>query len=321
MRGDQLTSYSAHLEKPSAREALSFMNTKSTSESTTSVMPGTEGLNTSDYKLYLAQTAGEFDYEQKLEEAQEALEATKLAYMEAIEFCDDVEAAQAAADKAVEAGGKVIDIQKEALELTEEGLLPYDQYEEFQTLGNNAHTVLNLAVGVSDAIHNETYSLDSGHRDVCIYDIPLSQSEPLLPSGTLAAATTDMRSPLHPDNDRFERAYAGVTSIDEARGRVSDQSTERLAAALTLQSKIDEQEKVYHVSMNPEGTRAFTIDTPDPTSELAKPSSVDVAMAVRQPVEVSNEKLAQVNETVAAKSQDSPAVRLDEPSRGHSRTA
>lgn len=127
---------------------------------------------------------------------------------------------------------------------------------------------------------------------------------------------SDMRDPLHPDNPRFQQAYAGVTRIDGEHGRTPDRFSEQLAAALTVQSKVDGLNAVHHVLMNKEGTRAFTVDTPDAAASWAKRSSIEMATAVQQPVEVSNEKIQQVNQQIALQQQNSPSISPDDPIRG-----
>ena len=127
------------------------------------------------------------------------------------------------------------------------------------------------------------------------------------PAGALAG--DDMRDASHPDHARFSAVLAGVVRIDEERGRTPDASSERLAAALTAQSKADGLEAVRHVAMNAEGTRAFATDTPDPASALANRSVVDVAAALRQTVEASNERLGEAKQTtVTFAPLDSPVL-------------
>jgi hypothetical protein len=136
-----------------------------------------------------------------------------------------------------------------------------------------------------------------------------------------APAYADMRDPSHPDNPRFQQAHAGVVGIDRERGREPDEISAKLAAALAVQSKIDGLDGISHVKMNQEGTRAFAVDTPDPSSEWAKRSSVDVAAAVTQPIEVSNEKLQQVNQSIAMQQQINQNPSQEEQARSGPRMA
>ena len=289
-----------------------------TTQSTTD-LPGESGPSASDHKIYLAQTGSGFDYDAEIKHAQEALEATKQAYMEATENCSDAEAARAAAEKAEEAARVVSAIEEEARKRMDDGALTHEQYREFDLLEKNARAVANYAAAVGDAAYFQKYypdEMEKTGRAVCASGIPMSRTEPTSPAG----ATADMRSPLHPDYALFENVYAGIVRIDQERGYTTDQSSERLAAALTVQSKSDGLDAVRHVAMNQEGTRAFAIDTQDPASPSANRSSVDVTLAKQQSVEASNEKLAQANLAIAIQSQDSPAARLDESARGNSRT-
>lgn len=302
------------------------MTTESISE-----MPGTGGSNASGYKIYLAQTGGNVDFDAKLKEAQEALEAAKLGYVEATEACHDPKSAQAAADKVLEAAELASAIEEETRN-AEASPEDQEKREEIDRIENTTRDLANYSQRIADS--------DWNGRSPCSEGIPMSLTEPLLPAGTLAAVATDplgpvrfkqddlqstaradMRDPSHPDYARFENVYAGVSRIDRERGYASDQSSERLAAALTVQSKVDGLDAVRHVAMNPEGTRAFAIDTQDPASPLAHRSTVDVAMAVRQPVEASNEKLAQANAHLAFQKSDSPGIGLEEPGRSGLRVA
>jgi hypothetical protein len=322
------------------------MTTESASD-----MPGTAGLNASDYKIYLAQTVTDFDHDGKLKETQEAYEAAKSAFLEAGRVCEDPEAAQAAADEAREAAdvAKGIDHSywRDPIETSpanNDALAEFNGEISAEEHGRRLRVTSNisdLAYAADDfAVMSQEIADQARERKPCFEGLPISQSEPLLPTGTLAAGASDplgpirsrqdqlqsdmradMRHPSHPDYSRFENVYAGVARIDQGRGHTSDQSSERLAAALTVQSKVDGLDAVRHVAMNPEGTRAFTIDTQDPASPLANRSSVDVAMAVRQPLEASNEKLEQVNKSLAIQQRDSPGIGLEEPIRGGLRMA
>lgn len=296
------------------------MTTQSTSD-----MPGTDGMNTPVYKVYLAEADGGFDFNAKLKEAQEALEAAQLAYQETIEACHDQAAAQAAADKTMEAAERAIAIKEEA-----RNFIPspeeLEESNELERVGSNAHRLLNYAAVIADGHWNG--------RSTCNEGMPMAGAKPLLPNEILASSNTgaldsaqlksverqdtvhaDMRDPSHPDHSRFEAIYAGISRIDQGRGSTSDQSNERLAAALTVQSKIDGLETVRHVAMSSDGTRAFAIDTQDPTSPLANRSIVDVAAAARQPMEMSNEKTAQVNNHISMQRPDLTGTEPDVPTR------
>lgn len=134
------------------------------------------------------------------------------------------------------------------------------------------------------------------------------------PDGLHHGGPSDIRAPSHPENPRFEQAYAGVIGIDHERGRSPDQISERLAAALAVQSKADGLEAIRCVVMNKEGTRAFAVDNADPAAPWAKRTSVEVAAAIQQPVEASNEKLEQLTQRMAVQQQDSTLVQ-DDPGR------
>lgn len=293
------------------------MTTQSTSD-----MPGTEGLNASDYKVYLAEASVDFDFGAKLKEAQEALEAAQLAYIEATEACRDREAAQAAADKALEAAERAIAIKEEASNAPSSPE-NREKQNEILRIGNNARVVANYAQNV----------VDSGWdgKSFCSEGIPMSQADPRLPADAFVSAATassdtawfkqdsppsDMRDSSHPDHSRFETVYAGVTNFSQERGYTPDQSSERLAAALTVQTKVDGLETVRHVAMSSDGTRAFAIDSQDPASPSANRASVDVALATQQSVSASNEKLERLNTGLSIQRQDPAAIALEAPTLG-----
>lgn len=95
----------------------------------------------------------------------------------------------------------------------------------------------------------------------------------------------DMRSPGHPANGRYLQTYAGVSDIDKAMGRTPDASTERLAASLTAASA--RMSSIGDVSLSKDGTRAFVVDASGGPLEARERAHVDVATALRQPVEAS----------------------------------
>jgi hypothetical protein len=113
-------------------------------------------------------------------------------------------------------------------------------------------------------------------------------------------AGSDMRDPTHRDHAMYVQAYQHVTQIDRGMGRTPDEHSERLAAAVTAQSKADGLDTIHHIVMNDDRSRAFAVDTQDISAPWSRRSSVDVATAVQQTVEVSNGKLQETNTQLVA---------------------
>jgi len=98
-------------------------------------------------------------------------------------------------------------------------------------------------------------------------------------------AAPDMRQPGHPAHERYLQIHAGVSELDQARGRTPDAASERLAAALTAASA--RMPSVGGVSMNQDGTRAFVVDGSDAPLAARERAHVEVTKALQQPVEAS----------------------------------
>lgn len=108
-------------------------------------------------------------------------------------------------------------------------------------------------------------------------------------------ADADMRHADHPDQAMYRQAYDGVATFDRSIGRTPDQHTEQLAAAMTAQSKADGLNGIGMVVMNDDRSRAYAVDGTNPSDPFRKHSSVDVAQAANQPVDVSNRQLNETN--------------------------
>jgi hypothetical protein len=95
----------------------------------------------------------------------------------------------------------------------------------------------------------------------------------------------DMRDPAHPANGKYRQAYAGMHEIDRAMGRASDDTTERVAAALAAQST--GLREITRVELNRDGSRVAALDTSAGPPEARQRVDIDIASAVRRPVEAS----------------------------------
>ena len=128
-------------------------------------------------------------------------------------------------------------------------------------------------------------------------------------SANTAGPANDMRDDSHPANDKYRQAYAGVVKIDRELGREPDGNSERLAAALATAGA--RMPAISHVVLSRDGTRAFAVDTPDIASEWQQRVHVDVASAVRRPVEASTREwqAAWQQHEQPAREQAQPALR------------
>lgn len=77
------------------------------------------------------------------------------------------------------------------------------------------------------------------------------------------SAALQLNDPQHGDYKLFNQTFALVKEHDAKIGRTSDQLSEQLAAALTVEAKANKMENVHHLIFNPERGRAFVVDTPD----------------------------------------------------------
>jgi hypothetical protein len=120
---------------------------------------------------------------------------------------------------------------------------------------------------------------------------PIEQAEP---------AGREQRAPLinapeHPDARMYQSILHHVQTEDHRRGREPDDISERLAAGLTADAKARGLQTVGFFRMSDDGTRAYMADTPDPSTPWARTAASDIAAAVRQGLQASSEKVADIN--------------------------
>ena len=88
-----------------------------------------------------------------------------------------------------------------------------------------------------------------------------------------------------------------------------------LAAGLTVDAKARGLQSVGFFQMSSDGTRAYMADATDPSAPWAKTAAGDIAAAVRQDLQASSDKVANINQTQAqtlAQQQSNPMQ--DDPS-------
>lgn len=131
-----------------------------------------------------------------------------------------------------------------------------------------------------------------------------------------------LNDPSHPDNGLYQQVLAQTLKLSRD-GRApgdADQTDQQLSAALAVKCKEAGIGCVNHVVLSRDGSRAFAVDTADITTEWRKRADVDVAEAIRQPLDASTQQMAQVNLELSRQAELDRQQHLDrgpgDPSRG-----
>jgi hypothetical protein len=132
----------------------------------------------------------------------------------------------------------------------------------------------------------------------------------------------DPRDPNHTDHRLYKQIETGVARIDAEKGRVFDQSSERLTMCAFCDTKAAGITSAGHIAINETGKRQqdgsqiaagtllFVVQGQDPSDPAARRSVTDVAQAVERPVEQSLQKvdaLTQQQTQLLAQQQNQPA--------------
>lgn len=126
-----------------------------------------------------------------------------------------------------------------------------------------------------------------------------------------------LNDPAHPDNGLYRQVLAHTAQLPRD-GRVpgeADQIDRQLSAALAVNCRAAGMGCVHHVVLSTDGSRAFAVDTPDITREWRNRADVDVADAIRQPLDVSTERMAQVNQSLSRQAELERQQQQDNPNR------
>jgi len=107
-----------------------------------------------------------------------------------------------------------------------------------------------------------------------------------------ARNTTNPRldHPTHTDHALFQQAQRGVHQMDAERGRIPDQHSDNLAAALTVQARRNDLTRIDQVALGPDGDRAFAVQH----GVLTRHAQVPTAEAVQTSIEQSSAAWLQV---------------------------
>ncbi|MBX3712201.1 MAG: hypothetical protein KF800_09600 [Lysobacter sp.] len=115
----------------------------------------------------------------------------------------------------------------------------------------------------------------------------------------------------------YQSILRHVQAEDRKRGREPDDASERLAAGLTVDAKARGLQSVAFFQMSTDGTRAYMADTADPSTPWARTANGDITTAVRQDLQASSDKVADINQRqtpTMTPPQDNPTQ--DGPGRG-----
>lgn len=96
--------------------------------------------------------------------------------------------------------------------------------------------------------------------------------------------------PEHPDHALFLQARDGVGEIDRQHQRPSDERSDRLAASLTVAAKQSDLQRIDHVALNGDATRAYAVQG-DPQSAFKRIAEVNTQEAMATPLEKSSQAL------------------------------
>lgn len=97
----------------------------------------------------------------------------------------------------------------------------------------------------------------------------------------------------HPDHALYQQARSAVHVLDAQHGRIPDQRSDNLAAALTVAARRDGMQEIHHVALSEDAAKAFAVQ-----GELQSPfkqiTQVDTMQAVQTPVAQSSQAWEQI---------------------------
>lgn len=122
-----------------------------------------------------------------------------------------------------------------------------------------------------------------------------------------------LTEPNHPDNAMFQQALRGVHAVDASTGRQPDHMSQNLAGALTVEARRNGMNRIDHVEMNDDFSRAYAVqgetDSPfkrfaEVSTEVGIATSIERSSAQWQQAAQDTSRQALVNQTT---SQQGPA--------------
>jgi len=89
-------------------------------------------------------------------------------------------------------------------------------------------------------------------------------------------------NPTHADHALFQQAQRGVHQMDAERGRIPDQHSDNLAAALTVQARRNNLTRIDQVALGPDGERTFAVQHGVLTRHAQVPTDEAVQTSIEQ---------------------------------------
>jgi hypothetical protein len=99
----------------------------------------------------------------------------------------------------------------------------------------------------------------------------------------------DLRRADHAGHALYVQAYKGVEGIDHDLGRKPDANTEKLAGAIAVAGARDGLQRIDHVILNGDGSKAFGVQG-ELNSPFKQIVQVDTAQAIKTPLEQSSQQ-------------------------------
>ena len=100
----------------------------------------------------------------------------------------------------------------------------------------------------------------------------------------LKTPSVHLDHPAHPDHPLYQQSLSAVHRLDAQNGRTPDQHSANLAGAVTVGARANGLNKVDHVALSDDGSKAFAVqgDLRSPLKQVA--NGIDTAQAVNTPV-------------------------------------
>ncbi|UPG95801.1 XVIPCD domain-containing protein [Luteibacter aegosomatissinici] len=156
------------------------------------------------------------------------------------------------------------------------------QAEQGVRMANHAgHDVINAARGVANQV-SERFS--DPH---IVHGLGTATYGASLP--TPHANDADLRHFDHPGHALYEQAHKGVSAVDAKLGRSPDGNSEKLAASITIAAARDGLQRIDHVILNGDGSKAFGVQG-ELNSPFKQIVQVDTAQAIKTPLEQSSQQ-------------------------------
>lgn len=125
------------------------------------------------------------------------------------------------------------------------------------------------------------------------------------------ANATGLNEERHPGASMYTHALDGVRTIDRQLGRTTDEASHRLAGALAVGAYVAGFDRVDHVMISGDGSRAYAIQG-QLDSPLKRYMEVDVARSLATPLEQSSAEFLRVAQQREQQGRPEPMSRAQE---------